>query len=101
MSDRFVNPALLKKSIAQRNLRIRICWSHAHCPFTVEYRLVHLALSQKRRTEIVLGIPRVGLHLQGRSIMSDAVVDLAFLEENKTEIRVRHPAVGISCYGGA
>src|SRR5437773_11592730 len=97
MSDRFVNPALLKKSISQRNLSIRIRWTHAHCPFTVEHRLVDLALSHKRRTEIVLGIPRIGLHLQGRSIMSDAIVDLAFLEENKTEIRVRHPAVGISC----
>jgi hypothetical protein len=84
MSDCFVNPALLDKSIAQRDQSIRIRWSHAHCPFTVQDRLVHLTFSQKRRTEIVLGIPRVGLHSQGRPVMSDGVVDLGFLEENKT-----------------
>ena len=33
--------------------------------------------------------------------MSDAVVDLAFLEENKTEIRLRHPAFGVSCESGS
>ena len=32
--------------------------------------------------------------------MSDALVDLAFLEENKTEIRVGHPAFGVPCEGG-
>src|SRR5205814_10495570 len=32
MSDRFVNPALLNKNMAHRNLRIRIGWSPAHCP---------------------------------------------------------------------
>src|SRR5439155_21058883 len=45
VSDCFVNPALLKKSIAQRDQSIRIRWSHPHCPFTVEYRLVHLTFS--------------------------------------------------------
>src|SRR4030095_575266 len=101
MSDCFVSPALLKDSVAQRNQSIRIRWSHAHRPFTVKDRLVHLPFSQKRCTEIVLAIPRVGLHLQGRAVMSDGVVDLAFLEENKTEIRVGHPAFGVSCEGGA
>jgi len=32
--------------------------------------------------------------------MSDAVVDLAFLDENKSEIRVGHPAFGVPCEGG-
>ena len=67
----------------------------------MQNRLVHLAFRQKSRAEIVLGIPRVGLHLQGRPIMSDGVVDLAFLKENKTEIRVGHPAFGVPCEGGA
>src|SRR5678816_3700255 len=101
MSDGFVNPALLKESIAQRNPSIRIRWSHAHCPFTVEDRLIRLTFCQKRRTEIVLGIPRVGLHLQGRPVMSNALVDVPFLEKDKAEIRVGHPAFGVSCEGGA
>src|ERR1043166_1388743 len=50
MSDGFVNPALLKESIAQRNPSIRIRWSHAHCPFTVKDRLVHLTFSHERGT---------------------------------------------------
>src|SRR5207248_10077022 len=49
MSDCFVNPAFLKKSIAQRNLSIRIGWSHGHRLSTVEDRLVRLTFSQKRR----------------------------------------------------
>jgi hypothetical protein len=32
--------------------------------------------------------------------MSDAFIDLALLEENKTEIRMGHPAFGVSCQGG-
>jgi aminomethyltransferase len=94
------NPALLLKSIAQRNPSIWIRGSHAHCLFAVKERLVHLTFSQKRRTEIVLGIPPVGLHLQGRPIMSNGIVDLASLEENKTEIRVGHPAFGVFYQGG-
>src|SRR5215472_1461646 len=66
MSNRFVNPALLKKRIAQRNLSIRIAWSHANRLFTVKDRLLHLTFCKKRCTEIILGIPRVGLHLQRR-----------------------------------
>src|SRR5262245_47994836 len=42
VSNCFVNPTLLKKSIAQRNPSIRIRWSHAHCPFTVRDRFVRL-----------------------------------------------------------
>src|SRR6516162_1203576 len=65
MSDCLVNPALCKESIAQRNLSIRIRRPHADRPFTVEDRVIHLTFCHKRRTEIVLGIPRVWLHLQG------------------------------------
>src|SRR5262245_15760158 len=101
MTDCIVNTALLKERVAQRDLRIRIGWPHGHSPFTMEDCLVHLAFPQKCRAEIVLGIPRIRLHLQGRPVMSNAVVYLTFLEENKTKISVRHPTLGIPCQRGA
>ena len=70
-------------------------------PLTMQDSFVNLAFRQKRRAEIVFGIPPVGLHLQRRPIMSDGVVDLAFLKKNKTEIRMGHPAFGVPCQRGA
>src|SRR5207244_6693687 len=74
MSDCVVSPALLKEKIAQGHLSIGIGWSHGYSILTMHNRFVHLAFRRKSGAEIVLGIPPVRLHLQGRPVMSDGIV---------------------------
>src|SRR5207244_13428849 len=101
MSDCVVSPALLKEKIAQGHLSIGIGWSHGYSLLTMHNRFVHLAFRRKSGAEIVLGIPPVRLHLQGRPVMSDGFVNLTLLKKDKPDISMNHPAFRILSQRGA
>src|SRR5437762_11998515 len=69
VTDRIVDLSLLDKSIRQGHLSIGIVWLHSVRLVAIEDRLVQLSFAQKSGAEIVIGIPKVVLHLQRRPIM--------------------------------
>src|SRR6202035_35170 len=64
VNDRIVDSSLLDKSVGQGYLSIWIVWLHPDRLVAIETRFVHLAFAQKRGAEVVVGIPKIGLHLQ-------------------------------------
>src|SRR5215212_1105667 len=69
MRDRVVDPFLLKESIGQSHLSIWIVWLHPDRFIAIQNCLVHFAFAQKSSAEVVIGIPKAGLHFQGRPVM--------------------------------
>src|SRR5207248_10682229 len=92
VSDRVVDSSLLKKSIGQGHLSIWIVWLHPDCFVAIENRLVYVALPQKSGAKIVIGIPKIGLHLQRRPIMHYRIVKLAFFKQDQCQVVANPPA---------
>src|SRR6266487_4353282 len=97
MVNRFGRYAFLIESYSQNRVTIWIIWLNGHGSIAMEDGLVHFAFGYKSRAQIVLGVPGIRLHLQGRPVMSNSVIKPAFLEKHKAEVCVSHPAVGVSC----
>jgi len=63
----------------------------------VEKGLVGFTFLEKRVAKIIIRVREIWLHLQSFPVMSDCLVNFAFLKKYDAQIIVSHPAGGVSC----
>ena len=65
VDNRVVETRFLQKSVGERNLCIRIIRLDHYGLLAVDDRLIGFAFVEESVAEVVFGIPKVRLHLQG------------------------------------